>query len=716
MNLFPLRQVSLIAGLIMSAALFSHASQAADPWSLQGILDTQKGNALLTALCQRDDPKAQADCLKGANTPSQSQYYSSDTSHLGGAQLQGDANLTKQGQAALKAQGFEAQAKARHDKMEELRADGSIPSLSTLESQYGDYVKHADVVAGGVNDKYHDCTGGVTYRYSKVNQSCITPTHTPIQCTLTRVQTHSRTALTTATLQATLQHESSHAGQGTFTLPHANMILKTLRIDTIPDALKGSWRVDILLNGSFIGYLDSGSRWEFADHRYHYFPIPTTLTLDQTISLPTFTLTYRQGGHTSHHNIHVERAPKQRITITGTWQQPVMGWRHDCNEPQLRAANCAPIRAPTCTQDHETRRIGTTEVTESCWQQTQTWTCPVTDTCAALPHTSVDEAHQAAGTTHCVPQSQTCQTQIAGVCIANRVTQTCTTKVEESTDLVCSEPNALTDCTRYPNEPWCQTHTHRSPHDMAHALTSLAIQNAMTCGADPNDKNNPPVCKLGGFDPKTMRFFGGESKSCGIGALGAFNCCSDSQGWAGKMGAHQCNTEEREIAAAKQKHIVIKLGTYCAEKILGACIRKKEAYCVYPSKMARISITAARSQIGKSLGSPAHPNCEGLRKEEFAKLDFEHIDFSEIVGDIKPPTLPNINALHAKFSAMKSDTLNPTTTNTGDGKLTGTQLTQRYHDLDPQTLREQGLVVETQHGVEPDEDAIRARYQQMGTP
>ncbi|MGR5299492.1 hypothetical protein ACPV55_29785, partial [Vibrio mediterranei] len=77
----------------------------------------------------------------------------------------------------------------------------------------------------------------------------------------------------------------------------------------------------------------------------------------------------------------------------------------------------------------------------------------------------------------------------------------------------------------------------------------------------------------------------------------------------------------------------------------------------------------------------------------------------------KPPTLPNVNALHAKFSAMKSDNLNPTTTNTGDGKLTGTQLTQRYHDLDPQTLREQGLVIETNHGVEPDEDAIRARYQ-----
>ncbi|WP_160171241.1 MULTISPECIES: conjugal transfer protein TraN [Vibrio] len=700
----------------MSAALFSHVSQAADPLSLQGILDAQKGNALLTSLCQRDDPKAQADCLKDANTPSQSQYYSSDTSHLGSAQLQGDANLTHQGQAALKAQGFEAEAKARHDKIAELKADGSIPSLSTLESQYGDYVKNADVVAGGVNDKYHDCTGGVTYRYSKVNQSCIVPTHRPITCTLTRVRIKDQLQTGTVTVHPHTTQTGARAGEFyAFTMPVSNAVITQVKVH-LPTPLQAFFgdRVWLSLQHQSLGVMT-------ADGYYRHIRAIGTrdYTFSPNLSLSNANVTFglSSGGGS---RFTIGRSLHPTLTITYRHAVPVMGWRHDCNEAPLTKAQCTST-APICTQGAGTRSVAngmgvTSRISQSCWQQTQTWTCPVTDTCAALPHTSVDEAHQKVGTVNCVPQSQTCQTQIAGVCIANRVTQTCTTKVEESTDLVCSQPNALTDCTRYPNEPWCKTQTHRSPHDMAHALTSLAIQNAMTCGADPNDKKNPPECKLGGFDPKTMRFFGGESKSCGIGALGAFNCCSDSDGWAGQIGAHQCNTEEREIAAAKQKHIVIKLGEFCAEKILGACIRKKEAYCVYPSKMARISITAARSQIGKSLGSPEHPNCEGLRKEEFAKLDFEHIDFSEIIGDIKPPTLPNVNALHAKFSAMKSDNLNPTTTNTGDGKLTGTQLTQRYHDLDPQTLREQGLVVETSHGVEPDEDAIRARYQQMGTP
>ncbi|MCG9658771.1 conjugal transfer protein TraN [Vibrio mediterranei] len=716
MNLFPLRRVSLIAGLIMSAALFSHTSQAADPLSLQGILDAQKGNSLLTSLCQRDDPKAQADCLKGANTPSQSQYYSSDTSHLGSAQLQGDANLTRQGQAALKAQGFEAQAKARHDKIAELKADGSIPSLSTLETQYGDYVKHADVVAGGVNDKYHDCTGGVTYRYSKVNQSCIVPTHRPITCTLTRVRIKDQLQTGTVTVHPHTTQTGARAGEFyAFTMPVSNAVITQVKVH-LPTPLQAFFgdRVWLSLQHQSLGVMTTDGYYR------HIRAIGTRdYTFSPNLSLSNANVTFglSSGGGS---RFTIGRSLHPTLTITYRHAVPVMGWHHDCNEAPLTKAQCTAT-APVCTQGTGTRSVAngmgaTSRISQSCWQQTQTWTCPVTDTCAALPHTSVDEAHQKVGTVNCVPQSQTCQTQIAGVCIANRVNQTCTTKVEESTDLVCSQPNALTDCTRYPNEPWCKTQTHRSPHDMAHALTSLAIQNAMTCGADPNDKKNPPECKLGGFDPKTMRFFGGESKSCGIGALGAFNCCSDSDGWAGQIGAHQCNTEEREIAAAKQKHIVIKLGEFCAEKILGACIRKKEAYCVYPSKMARISITAARSQIGKSLGSPEHPNCEGLRKEEFAKLDFEHIDFSEIIGDIKPPTLPNVNALHAKFSAMKSDNLNPTTTNTGDGKLTGTQLTQRYHDLDPQTLREQGLVVETSHGVEPDEDAIRARYQQMGTP
>ncbi|MGR5299436.1 hypothetical protein ACPV5U_29515, partial [Vibrio mediterranei] len=121
-------------------------------------------------------------------------------------------------------------AKARHDKIAELKADGSIPSLSTLESQYGDYVKNADVVAGGVNDKYHDCTGGVTYRYSKVNQSCIVPTHHPITCTISRVRVKDQ--LQTGTIKPTLQKHPTNNGLGyyTFSLPNANTMITAVHV------------------------------------------------------------------------------------------------------------------------------------------------------------------------------------------------------------------------------------------------------------------------------------------------------------------------------------------------------------------------------------------------------------------------------------------------------------------------------------------------------
>ncbi|MEZ9974461.1 conjugal transfer protein TraN, partial [Vibrio lentus] len=119
---------------------------------------------------------------------------------------------------------------------------------------------------------------------------------------------------------------------------------------------------------------------------------------------------------------------------------------------------------------------------------------------------------------------------------------------------------------------------------------------------------------------------------CSKGALGTFDCCSDDEGWAGKIGAHQCSESAREIAAAKSKKIVIKVGTFCAKKVLGACLRKKESYCLYSSKVARIATTGALTQIGKRLGSPKNPVCRGLTQEDFAMLDFAQMDFSELAA------------------------------------------------------------------------------------
>lgn len=702
---------TLTVSLLLSGAMLSTAAVGADPLSLQGILDSHQDRALLATLCQRDDPKAQAACLKDAKIPKQSQYYSSDTSHLGSAQLKGDANLMSQGQAALKAQGFEAEAKARHDKMDARRADGSIPSLSSLETQYGDYVKHADVVAGGRHDKYHDCTGGVRYRYSKVDKTCITPTHAPIQCTLTRVRIKDTLQTGTVTVHPHPTRTDDHGGKYyAFTLPISPALITQVRVH-FGQPLKVWSRDNVLtlsLNHQSLGTMTPDGYYDYNlaigthDH---------TFSTNQSLS-----------SHQGTFEIHMARrwvwawrlTDDLALTMTYRHAVPVMGWRHDCNETALRGASCAPTSAPRCTQGQGTRALAGVLVTEHCWQQTQSWACQVADTCTQLPHLGGDEAHMKAGDTTCTPTGRVCQTTVAGVCIANRQTERCTTKVEESTKLVCSAPPDVADCAKYPTASWCQTPHYRSPSGVAEALSQLAIQKAMTCGANPDDPKNPPECKLGGFDPKTLRFFGGESKRCAKGAVKSFDCCGLHEGWAGKIGAHQCDSEAREIAMGKQKQTVIKLGTYCAEKVLGACIRKKETYCVYPSKLARIATQGAIGQLHQSLGNAEHPHCEGLTKEAFAKLDFSQMDFSSLVGDIQPPTLPDMTALKTHYQDF--DTTQQI--NHGDQPVTGSDLAKRYKDLDPHTLNELGVGTQPdrQGHVLPDEDAIKARYRQMSPP
>jgi hypothetical protein len=81
------------------------------------------------------------------------------------------------------------------------------------------------------------------------------------------------------------------------------------------------------------------------------------------------------------------------------------------------------------------------------------------------------------------------------------------------------------------------------------------------------------------------------------------------------------------------------VGTYCAEKLLGVCIRKKTGFCCYGTKMARLIQQQGRAQLGLNFGSPECPECTGLSPEQLSQLDFSKINFSEIFEDIKNQTV-----------------------------------------------------------------------------
>ncbi|MFS1487932.1 conjugal transfer protein TraN [Vibrio lentus] len=59
--------------------------------------------------------------------------------------------------------------------------------------------------------------------------------------------------------------------------------------------------------------------------------------------------------------------------------------------------------------------------------------------------------------------------------------------------------------------------------------------------------------------------------------LGISDCCNTAAG--ALMGLAQCSEEEKALGKAKDDKLTIYFGSYCAEKVLGQCLRKKRTYC-----------------------------------------------------------------------------------------------------------------------------------------
>jgi conjugal transfer mating pair stabilization protein TraN len=95
-----------------------------------------------------------------------------------------------------------------------------------------------------------------------------------------------------------------------------------------------------------------------------------------------------------------------------------------------------------------------------------------------------------------------------------------------------------------------------------------------------------------------------------------------------------CDEGDILTGAMQGQGLCHKVGSWCDKKSLGSCKITKEGYCCYPSKLVRIIQEQGRAQLGKVWGSPKSPNCEGFTPEEFARIDFDNINFSEFIGDI----------------------------------------------------------------------------------
>ena len=118
-----------------------------------------------------------------------------------------------------------------------------------------------------------------------------------------------------------------------------------------------------------------------------------------------------------------------------------------------------------------------------------------------------------------------------------------------------------------------------------------------------------------------------------------------------------CEQEDKKTALRNKAGLCQHVGSYCSSKVLGACLEKKQAYCCYVSKLAKLINVQGREQIGRSMGSAESPDCSGFTAQDLDKVDFSKMDLTEFLDEIKV-TLPDPAAQSGNAEGSANQQLN----------------------------------------------------------
>lgn len=243
-----------------------------------------------------------------------------------------------------------------------------------------------------------------------------------------------------------------------------------------------------------------------------------------------------------------------------------------------------------------------------CWQYTDTYVSQSADN-----GTCNDYMQNPA----CTVGSTTCPDSLNGTCLREQVVFSCEKKVSGSAQL-CGGELVCTDGS-------CDQLDDGRSNSFQSAVSGLAALAA--AGKD--------IAALNGVN---VSAFTGEGHSCRKAMAGFSNCCKNS-GWGNDAGLASCNSEEKALAEARKRKLSIYIGSYCAHRVLGVCMEKKEGYCQFESKLAKIvQDQGRRGQLGIGFGSGDSPDCRGLTVDELKRLKFDQINFADFYDDLENGT------------------------------------------------------------------------------
>ncbi|MDP4840160.1 MAG: conjugal transfer protein TraN [Alphaproteobacteria bacterium] len=244
------------------------------------------------------------------------------------------------------------------------------------------------------------------------------------------------------------------------------------------------------------------------------------------------------------------------------------------------------------------------QVTRPCWRYEETYECsqPSPNNCEPLRQQS------------CVQIKSACLTKIGEECVEWEQEYRCPVEVLPDEKDVIAE-------TGYEMPVVDTTLSYTANNEMNEAIAKLSIfhemQGEMRADASLN----------------TITVFKGAAKACTIGFAGFKNCCT-KKGWGTSIGLQGCDETDLELAEKNKRGLCVEVGSYCAAKVAGVCVRKKRSSCCFPSKLSRIVHEQGRPQLGMGWGESKSPDCRGFTPEELARLDFDRLNLSELFDEI----------------------------------------------------------------------------------
>lgn len=519
-------------------------------------------------------------CIDEMRNPSQQAYFGND------------AKLEADGQQGLITDPNAANIKEGFSSRPQYDLNPNDPALVDAKR----YIDNSYAISHGISNKYIDCEGGEVCEYIDTTRQCMEPTGKTVSC--------QHIAIVTGEKTERYHHTTSISGifgetqQVNFLSPAHNALIDKLTFNTSKSFSfyynSTQLRLGVSINGTIIHQLTLTSS-------NNMFYLPPVIPVNQRLPKNN-TLSFTLSGSNIIKPFFIPN--DVNLTAEGQRRTVTMGWQNDC---PVMPRECQQ-QSQVCVEGAGTRIINGVEVYMDCWRKTNSYTCQYPNTCTPL----LNPAKASTGSQlTCDVDNRRCKVSLLGQCLVYDVALHCEEQRCESKNLMCGESFFCIDGDCYDAES-------EKNDEFSESASSLA---ALGEAAEDITADN-------------LLIFSGKPAFCDKKPIGLSDCCADS-GWGNDIGLTECSTEEKGLAKAKEKKLTIELGEYCAEEVLGVCIRKKKSYCQFDSMMGRIVQEQGKKQLNISFGSKENPDCTGITPEQMQLLDFSQIDFSDFYADLE---------------------------------------------------------------------------------